>query len=1505
LPFDHRPKIIAVTTTPLSLLNIPTSKNPLYAYVTAFCLTPLATTTHQDLFAPMFAETFHDVIKPTMIPDALAFLAGLNEKEIDIQEAYLRINLLGVPGVILDETSIAARRERFVNGAKAVYDHLGLWCFFKYILLEFENTIRFCQSSELGNMVQTQNINILHEPVQSETSAMSMKEHFLAIEKAVADAQPLLNWLKDYMDNGIGLTQASPRLHRVVEIYRTFLSNERPLLDVDDGTGEPIETSLKKRTWLFLQRRAHAPLVAEYISAVFSNLPPAIYMQGQGIAGIAQSSTQSSLAELGAYFNNSSSLFLVSTNLNHELDNINRCDLVICMDEVHDQYKLLDIRRCAHPGTGVLKYLVKNNANDISKYKVLFEKMTKLAQSEFDNMPPEKLEQLLQATRPPSKDGSVLQTGTSSQYQLVHDDVQAVLDLSNSINTLNAFCQTLPGMEIYDHRPQYTMKRYPMGSTTTSKRSRSGTKPMEDDDALMRYQYAVSLRLPPMLNIKQHITTPRVDCNKQAKAIAAYLACELLLKKGFLDRTFTSRLQGETYLVRSNLPKGDDKPAKSNDKQPAKPKPLELETQSSYDIPPATANDLGFISFRSLLKENPENATLFLYTFDTLEFLLQFIGKHTSTPWRYEFGTSSCIMEPKLKMVHLKKDPIEITMTSSQVMDTLKFHIMLMRLICFGVDAAIDALKAENPFLEFSSKNDKGYIMVPTNGDGIDTNHLNNVLDKSLLTPAWPLPPVETLDKVICVSNKRRNVTYIIKQVTTTNVGDVAKRVVADHNYWNYTIRRAKSAPGNPILGRWYSKDDLLNARPDQPLLYALELPTALPLLRYITERRNDWTSTAHQKERLVIPDQTFMLLLNKTQYYQAFGLLPLIYEFERKCQMSALMTQIGMEIDWKLLHDATSKPQYEQLETLGDCFLKLESSWFVFQNRWDVSGEGSLHQLRMDVIRNDRLCLISLEHQLHKYMAHPAALDIHPYRFWKPSCTGRTPEPLNAPVKWIADVVEATCGAYVVGCGEAGARHFLRWFGSTVMDDSIYAFPKPYFPNCAPMPREPLPHVLCDEPKLQLLQSHFNDLPQRIQTIESSMRYTFQNKRLLIEALAHPSVAPLILQMDASNAETDKYKGDYERIEFFGDALIEYLVLTYAQVTYTEWQPSSLSLWKGSTVSNNSLGKTAIVAFHIDQCILTGTVKMDPRTMESMRIIKQQYARMKAGLPVDDSELDHVTIPKMYADVLEALIAAVFIDCGRDLTILRDVFLGPLLQVIGAEAVAIVNRHLKPKAVCAAVVLQRLLYLWTSAHAVLIRIPATSAAPDSKKNVALALSHTFASSFVNVLQSLQKNKNTTTPLPRSIADHFCEKCCALLLPGISATVRVVHQKHDAPINHKLARVHLALKRKAKLLHRKYTSSLKRVRNGIVTTCHHCKHTRTQAGAIATRSIKKRKKPEVASVPPPTLTSLTNKAKGGLFGPPPSPPRKLLDGPKKKKKKSGTAPPSALDSFLKTLRPNS
>lgn len=82
----------------------------------------------------------------------------------------------------------------------------------------------------------------------------------------------------------------------------------------------------------------------------------------------------------------------------------------------------------------------------------------------------------------------------------------------------------------------------------------------------------------------------------------------------------------------------------------------------------------------------------------------------------------------------------------------------------------------------------------------------------------------------------------------------------------------------------------------------------------------------------------------------------------------------------------------------------------------------------------------------------------------------------------------------------------------------------------------------------------------KQIALIESNLRYTFTNKKILERAFTHSSYA---------NAENVK---DNERMEFLGDAILDMIVSEYLYGVYGDCSVGALSTMRANIVSANAL---------------------------------------------------------------------------------------------------------------------------------------------------------------------------------------------------------------------------------------------------------------------------------------------------------------------------------------------
>lgn len=1356
-------KLFATASTSLSKLYALSSLKPILSMVQAINVLPIVSPdiiqSLQSL-PPYLMETFEMSVDAIGNENELLqctpsdFLHGKNKKEIDFIRLYRIELVMGNSAAIYDEKKCQEKVGRFASEAQLIYEHLGLWCFYKFIEIELLTGLQACfvndtdnvnhckrrrleqisldksesdeeikavanletditpqtasQALEDGLDVTTFNLNLncnAMEYAERIRAYFDMKE---TIDPKVDYIIKVIAWMSNQLSK-IGLKAASPRLRKVASLIQTRMLNE----------------GSKIKSWVFLSRRCYCRVVAEYLTCILDPLgaPPCCCMLGSNSARICGKLHFSTYARVLKMLSEYKTNVMVTTFISKAENNTPECDLLIVMDQLTEPEKLYECASRAHPSRGVIKYIIPNTPVEIRKYDLLIRKL-------FEYLEEQGIVHLPSQVPSRALTTSTLQFNRKesvsvSPYEIVFSDTNSVLNLDNSEKILSDFCDALPGQNTFDRRAEYKIRRHfsSNGMTATQKQYKKkrlkfncklddqiddcraqAEDPVEANSEAIAY--SVALMLPRMLRINRPIVTSKEPSEAQARSIAAFKACQQLLKRGHLDRNLRSillakqssihgknsdqkiiaKLTASAKFVSLNRPQG---------KEDAIPGALsDLLVHDSYDIPPVTAKELGLSTIRSRIDASDGSITMYLYGIQPLEIGILssdilYTGD-TNTQWRYDFATSD-VMTQEIHSATLEKHPISVKMSRKELHQALHFHLIVMRLACMSVEDAIREVRVEEDdvWKEFSEMNDKGYLVLPTKLDeayAIDWEYVLQITGKPLLRPLWPLPSniAHPVNEWIIVPTTRRNVTYVVQQVRDELVETFCEPFIKDPTHYKDNLKRGQSTPGNPILGRWHTREQIHEANPMQPMVYGIQTPTIVPLIRRVMQRNQEdlIKSTTRYNERLLIPEYTSLLLLSRTRYFQIIGIVPLLYEFERKAQVSTLMREIGLEVDMNLLGNATSKPAYERLEVLGDTYLKLETSWFMYEIRRDVPDEGTLSMLRRDIIRNDRLCQFALNKNLHHYIVYPAELEQHPFACWKPSCMGKTPQSINAPSKWIADVLEAICGAYIVGHGEKGARHFLKWVGIQVLEEP-FNLKQRFYPDCYPktlmraaVPIDGNAGVGIGNWNFSIL--HYENLVTKMRLLEKRLCYRFRNKLLLLEAIAHPSVRRLELVINSEKRMN--WHGNYERLEYLGDALIEYLTVSYAFLAHDTWLPGSLSNWKAATVSNDALGKTAIACFGIDEAICSGHLHFDREIVKKIKMIPRTY---EVDYRVDTIQPEHsrnstttsncttnlLALPKILADVMEALVAAVFLDSGKDLGIIRDVFFGRLLETIGEDA--------------------------------------------------------------------------------------------------------------------------------------------------------------------------------------------------------------------------------------------
>ncbi|KAJ1957571.1 Dicer-like protein 1 [Linderina pennispora] len=169
--------------------------------------------------------------------------------------------------------------------------------------------------------------------------------------------------------------------------------------------------------------------------------------------------------------------------------------------------------------------------------------------------------------------------------------------------------------------------------------------------------------------------------------------------------------------------------------------------------------------------------------------------------------------------------------------------------------------------------------------------------------------------------------------------------------------------------------------------------------------------------------------------------------------------------------------------------------------------------------------------------------------------------------------------------------------------------------------------------------------------TVEHTLGYRFQDRAVLVEALTHCSM------MDLNSAS-------YQRLEYLGDAVLDYFVTKRYYNYKPELVPHRITLVKHVAVSNDVLGLILVCnglhRFLRNQSQTVNAAIADYE--ERLRAVRQTVADAAAedsSCPMADSTdvyqnlppecWNLVPAPKVLGDLLESLLGAVYVDSGMD----------------------------------------------------------------------------------------------------------------------------------------------------------------------------------------------------------------------------------------------------------------
>ncbi|KAG6837555.1 hypothetical protein H0H93_007736 [Arthromyces matolae] len=454
-----------------------------------------------------------------------------------------------------------------------------------------------------------------------------------------------------------------------------------------------------------------------------------------------------------------------------------------------------------------------------------------------------------------------------------------------------------------------------------------------------------------------------------------------------------------------------------------------------------------------------------------------------------------------------------------------------------------------------------------------------------------------------------------------------------------------------------------------QPLIEVSSIPTVLNVLNPTSRP----APLARLEPKYLIPELCSRFTLPASVLNMA-GLLPSIMrridEFLVVKELNAIL--FDSEILPALLHTALSTPSlgaesnYERLEMLGDCFLKLLASTYLYVSN-PTYKEGLLHTARQDLISNKSLFEHACSTGIPKYIQSK----LFSSKVWAPPFFV-SPLPPNHVLdaaelvqtidsnlkkessnkkkrkrrkkqnehsqsladKAIADVAEAILGASYLSGGPEIALRAARALG--IPFSGIVTWSDFGKKVCSSSSKLALGAVSID-------------------AVEAIVGYKIKQPQLLAQALVRrtsqkrvPDANFLLFFAHKTHSSVAEHGSFFlERLEFVGDAVLELMVVQHVYAREQQLTSGGLTLLKGAMVSNAALAALCICSGLYEHFVyksppLQTTIRQYAARLECCRVKEYQAAELEGRPP---GQFWHeLTFPKILSDIVEAVLGAIYV---------------------------------------------------------------------------------------------------------------------------------------------------------------------------------------------------------------------------------------------------------------------
>ncbi|XP_050348802.1 endoribonuclease Dicer [Nymphalis io] len=232
---------------------------------------------------------------------------------------------------------------------------------------------------------------------------------------------------------------------------------------------------------------------------------------------------------------------------------------------------------------------------------------------------------------------------------------------------------------------------------------------------------------------------------------------------------------------------------------------------------------------------------------------------------------------------------------------------------------------------------------------------------------------------------------------------------------------------------------------------------------------------------------------------------------------------------------------------------------------------------------------------------------------------------------KSVADCVEALIGTYLMSGGISAAIGFLEWTRVLPPEDNVKQFL-----------HKKVDTVLTQK---RTTEQEIDWLLNNCRTdIETIIDYKFKDPSLLLEALSHASYI------------RNRLTNSYERLEFLGDAILDFLITAHIFENFGKLTPGDLTDLRSALVNNVTFASYVVkLGLHKFLCF-----QMNPVLETSIKTFVEHQEERDHEIVEDvlylideeDSNVaQYIDVPKVLSDIFEAIVGAIYLDCGGNLS--------------------------------------------------------------------------------------------------------------------------------------------------------------------------------------------------------------------------------------------------------------